>query len=52
MLMSTIHSGIIHYIRTLNTDQWTETVVQRCALSVIFNVICYAHVWCRNHLYK
>jgi len=49
MLMSTIHSGIIHYIRTLNTDQWTETVVQRCALSVIFNVICYAHVWCRNH---
>jgi len=44
MLTSTIHSGILLYIRTLNTDQWTEIVVRRRALSVIFNVIRYTLV--------
>jgi len=32
------------YTCTLNTYQWTETVVQHRALSVICNVICYACV--------
>jgi len=41
----TIHSGIILLcIRTLNIDQWTETVVQRRALSVMFNLLCFAHM--------
>jgi len=50
MLTSTIHSGIILYIRTLNIDQWTEIVVWLRALSVMFKVICYARVWRKNHL--
>jgi len=32
------------YTRTLNTDQQTVTVVRRRALSVMFNVICFARV--------
>jgi len=39
MLTSAIHSGIKLHIGTLNTDQWTEIVVRRRALSVMFNVI-------------
>jgi len=32
------------YTRTLNTDQWTETVVWRRALIVMLNVMCHARV--------
>jgi len=37
-------------MRTFFTDQQTETVVWRRALSVMFSVICYAHLWRKNHL--
>jgi len=52
MLTSTIRSGIILYIRTLNTDEWTEIVVRLCALSVMFNVICYTLVKRKNRPYN
>ena len=39
------------YTRTLNTDQLTETVVQRRALNVMFNVMCYARMWRNNRLF-
>jgi len=42
---STIHSEIMLHTRTLNTDQQTETVVRRRALSVMVNVICCSRVW-------
>jgi len=38
MLTSTTHSEIILYIRTLSTDQRTEIVLRRPALSVMFYV--------------
>jgi len=48
---STIHSRIILCTSTLNTDQQTETVVPRRALSVVFSVMSYVHVWRNNRLY-
>jgi len=39
---STVYSEIILYTHTLKTEQWTETVVQRCALKTLcfmFNVM-------------
>ena len=38
------------HMHTLNTNEWTETVVLWLALSIMFKVICYAPVWC-SHLY-
>jgi len=46
---NTLRNNALHSTRTLNTK--TETVVRWRALSVMFNVTCYAHVWRNNRLY-
>jgi len=39
------------YTRKLNTDQQTESLVRRRALSFMFNMISNVRVWRNNRLY-
>ena len=45
---NTLKGNALHFTRKLNTNQYTETLVQRRSFSDMFNVISYARVWRNN----